>query len=181
MLGLKGFSNGGMTMQSNLKSYQEAMRILRAAENLAGPFAAAVKRGTEREIQQRREEIHQLVLPRGIWEHRKNGRWIYVVRDFTWDSEGVITVPYTALYEPEAGRVFRRLLVDPKEGFLVPVDRSGEMEDPYLGPRFGLIESLSPVACDAVVKAARSIAFHADREGALAEIARILESHRIAS
>ncbi len=172
------------TMRSNQKAYSEAVGRVRSVEELL--HALSVGRDDEDTATVLGQEIRSMV-PIGLWEHWKsqnepgmsenNDHWkFYVVKGLKVDDDGLPTiVDYSALYAPNAGDPYKRSLVDPEEGFLVPMDRPQWKPRPYTGPRFRLIRRLTPEQCELLIAQALHIAVYTTRYAALSRIRRTLD------
>jgi len=170
-------------MDSSQQAYDGALDLYQRAQELHADFlkAEAAKDALAQ------AECGQSLLsmsPPGWWEHWKSGNepgmteendhWkFYVVRGLEQKS-GVFEVDYVALYAPHAGEPFTRSLLDPKEGFLVPINRPAWEPRPYVGPRFRLIRPLDPQECERLIREAVHIAVYSTREAAYARVLRAL-------
>jgi hypothetical protein len=170
-------------MESSQEAYDAALENYRHAEQLAAEFAAAE---TAHDALTRAERGQSLVntVPPGWCEHWKScnepgmtaedDHWkFYAVKGLD-HKKGVFKVDYTALYAPHAGTLFDRPLIDPEEGFLLPINRPQWQPRPYVGPRFRLIRPLSPQECDVLIREARHIALCRTRAEAYERITRAL-------
>lgn len=172
-------------IHSNPKAYEEALADLARAEDL---YNAALSGGDTEEARQRCLEDLASFVPPSIQEHWKSGNepgvtpendhWkFYVVKGLAW-VDGTLKGKYAAFYKPESddppGHIFYRPLLDPREGFLVPINRPQWKPHPYVGPRFSLIRELTLEQCDSLLEEAAWIATSGDRAEALMRIEYVL-------